>query len=286
MTERGAARMVGASFGVSVAGSALFATTFALGGQPQLEGTGLAVACFGLMSAVLLWVKKLIPAEEVIDQRFPEQSPIAARAEAERELRVGLHEIVSRHRWLTRSGFAALGALIVAALFPVRSLGLSPEGRVGLTDWKRGLRLVGEDGAPVRAQDVPVGATVTAFPEGRVGPDRIADMTQDAVMLLHVDADALQLPPDRAGWAPQGFIAYSKVCTHAGCPVALYRRGPQQLMCPCHQSTFDVVRGGAVVFGPAARSLPQLPLLLDADGGVRAAGEMSGVIGPDTWEFP
>lgn len=165
-------------------------------------------------------------------------------------------------------------------------LGPSPEGRIGLTDWKRGLRLVDEDGAPIQVADLPLGTFTTAFPEGRVGPDRVANMTQDALMLLHVDPNALQLPPERAGWAPQGFIAYSKVCTHAGCPVALYRRGPQQLMCPCHQSTFDVVHGGEVVFGPAARSLPQLPIVIDADGTLSAGGRMSGVVGPAAWEFP
>jgi ubiquinol-cytochrome c reductase iron-sulfur subunit len=54
-------------------------------------------------------------------------------------------------------------------------------------------------------------------------------------------------------------------------------------VCPCHYSTFDVATGGTVLFGPAGRPLPQLPLLIDGARGLRAAGNFSGPVGPSWW---
>jgi ubiquinol-cytochrome c reductase iron-sulfur subunit len=96
----------------------------------------------------------------------------------------------------------------------------------------------------------------------------------------------LQLDPQRAHWAPDGLVAYSKVCTHAGCPVGLYEAEPNQLLCPCHQSAFDVLRGAKPVLGPAARALPQLPLRIDAAGLVVAEGDFSSPVGPSWWNRP
>ena len=106
-------------------------------------------------------------------------------------------------------------------------------------------------------------------------------------MVVRVDPRRLDLPPGREGWAPRGILAYSKICTHAGCAVSLYRAPhfePTQphpaLVCPCHYSTFDPARGAKVEFGPAGRPLPQLPLAIDAGGALRAAGDFSGPVGP------
>ena len=120
--------------------------------------------------------------------------------------------------------------------------------------------MVGLDGLPVNIDSLPVDGVLTVFPEGAVG-------SADAQTLLIRVADGLlQLPPDRMAWAPQGCVAYSKLCTHAGCPVGLYRAAEHKLICPCHQSTFDVLDGATPTFGPAARPLPQLPIQLAADG--------------------
>jgi ubiquinol-cytochrome c reductase iron-sulfur subunit len=269
---------------LSVAGSVAFAAAYVTGATTQVQGVSLALACFGIAGALVTWSRELLPHEQVADEQHPLRASEAERADAVSRLISGEAEIVGRRTWLVRLGWSALGILGVAALFPVRSLGPSPRGQVGASNWKSGLRLVREDGSPVRAELLDVGSVVTAFPEGRVGPDHVTDMANDAIMLVRVQEDALRLPGARHDWAPRGFLAYSKVCTHAGCPVALYREGPQQLMCPCHQSTFDVLDGGSVVFGPAARALPQLPLQIDADGTVRASGTMSGFVGPDAWE--
>jgi ubiquinol-cytochrome c reductase iron-sulfur subunit len=268
----------------SIAGSATFAAAYVFGGSTQLLGAGLALACFGIAGALVTWSRELLPHAQVADAQHAQRSGEAARSDAVSLLVGGEAEIVGRRRWLTRLGWSALGFLGLAALLPARSLGPSPEGDIGTSGWKTGTRMVLEDGSPVRAELLEIGSVVTAFPEGRVGPEHRSAMANDAVMLVRVQESALHLPGARSGWAPRGFIAYSKVCTHAGCPVALYREGPQQLMCPCHQSTFDVLDGGSVVFGPAARALPQLPVGIDADGTLRAGGALSGFVGPDAWE--
>ena len=108
--------------------------------------------------------------------------------------------------------------------------------------------------------------------------------------MIRLDPDKLHLPDGRAGWAPEGIMAYSKICTHAGCAIALYRNPkfpPSQpspaLVCPCHYSTFDPFTGGTVIYGPAGRPLPQLPLMIDDAGDLRAAGTFSARVGPSWW---
>jgi ubiquinol-cytochrome c reductase iron-sulfur subunit len=282
--ERHGERWAAGWLTLSMACSVLFAATFARGGQPQLEGIGLGGAFLALAAALIVWSRALIPPRTVEDPHLPLAHPATEQGDAANLIVEGSAEIVGRRVWLVRFACAAAGVLGVAGLFPIRGLGPNPNGRLGETNWRRGLRFVREDGSAVSADALEVGSVVTVFPEGAVGPDKIVDMANDAVMLVRVQENALRMPPDRTGWTPNGFVAYSKICTHAGCPVALYREGPQQLMCPCHQSTFDVTDGGTVVFGPAARSLPQLPVELDADGTLRAGGPMSGFIGPESWE--
>ena len=134
-----------------------------------------------------------------------------------------------------------------------------------------------DDGVPVRASDLEVGSVLTVFPEG-------APRAEDsATLLIRVAEGELRLPPERLAWAPGGLVAYSKICTHVGCPVGLYQRATQQLLCPCHQSTFDVLEGARPVFGPATRSLPQLPLRVDDEGFVVADGDFPEPIGPGFW---
>ena len=70
----------------------------------------------------------------------------------------------------------------------------------------------------------------------------------------------------RENWHVDGIVCYSKICTHVGCPITLYERDTHHMLCPCHQSTFDLSDAGNVVFGPAARPLPQLPLAVDEEG--------------------
>jgi ubiquinol-cytochrome c reductase iron-sulfur subunit len=147
------------------------------------------------------------------------------------------------------------------------------------------VRLVDEGGKPFAASDIEQNTFYTAFPEG-ADPELIGS----SLVVIRVDPSALKLPKDRAGWAPYGILAFSKICTHAGCAVALYRKPTfttlepnDALICPCHYSTFDPFTGGDVIYGPAGRPLPQLPLMVDNAGDLRAAGNFSARVGPSWW---
>ena len=89
---------------------------------------------------------------------------------------------------------------------------------------------------------------VTVFPEGSIGDEKAQ------TVLIRVKEQLLRLPEDRADWAPMGYLAYSRVCTHAGCPVGLYEAESHLLLCPCHQSTFNVLEAAQPTGGPAARA--------------------------------
>lgn len=273
----GLGRLVGAAFVLSILASLALAVVYARGGQPQLEGALLAVSFGALGAGIILWAQDLLIPEEIAEEREPEPSPPDVRAAAETALEVGGRQL-TRRRALSRLLVGALGALGLAALFPIRSLGPGPGRSLFQTPWSRGARLVDEEGHPVRAGDLDVGSVVTVFPEGFVGSPTAQ------TLLIRVEPGSLQLPTERLAWAPRGLVAYSKICTHAGCPVGLYHASTHRLLCPCHQSTFDVLRAATPVFGPASRPLPQLPLEVGADGVLRARGDFAEPVGPGFWE--
>jgi ubiquinol-cytochrome c reductase iron-sulfur subunit len=179
---------------------------------------------------------------------------------------------------LRRTVLGAGVAVGAALLLPIRTLGPKPGKQLLHTTWRDGVRVVNGDGQPVRVVDVPLDGLVTAFPEGDVGS------AQSQTVLVRVQPELLQLPPSRQSWAVEGIVAYSKVCTHAGCPVGLYQAKSHELLCPCHQSTFDVLRSARPGNGPAAWPLPQLPLRADASGVLVAAGDFSAPVGPGWWK--
>jgi ubiquinol-cytochrome c reductase iron-sulfur subunit len=192
---------------------------------------------------------------------------------------------VPRSRVLWSMLGLAVGSIGAAMLFPLRSMykqeGGSPDRVLTRTPWGEGRPLVDEKGLPVRPEDLEFGSVLTVFPEG------IETKNVDAAtLLIKVNPDELDLPPDRADWAVDGVVAYSKLCTHAGCPVALYADETRQLLCPCHHSVFDVLRGASPVEGPAARPLPQLPLGTDTDGYLLALGDFSAPVGAGWWRYP
>jgi ubiquinol-cytochrome c reductase iron-sulfur subunit len=154
---------------------------------------------------------------------------------------------------------------------------MSPDKSLYSRIWKGGQRLVTSDGTPLSLESLVPGSMATVFPEDQIGDERAQ------TVLIRVKESLLQLPEDRATWAPSGYVAYSRVCTHAGCPVGEYEAEQSVLLCPCHQSTFDVLRAAAPTGGPAARPLPQLPLYADADGTLRAGGGFTAPPGPGFW---
>ncbi|HEU4977856.1 MAG TPA: Rieske 2Fe-2S domain-containing protein [Solirubrobacteraceae bacterium] len=270
--------------------AALFAVGFIvvyaldrIGNQTQLLGVTLG-ACLLLLATALIIVGKHLVVSEEVEQEYHEQSPVEQEQVAQIVRESGSR--FTRKRLIKGAAGTAGVALGLAAVTPALTLGpfldVDP---FYSTPWKRGRRLVDKDGKPYLASDIEQETFYTAFPQGAS-----QDTMGAPLVLVRMDPRALKLPKGREGWAPQGILAYSKICTHAGCAISLYRKptfAPVQprpsLVCPCHYSTFDPATGGNVLFGPAGRPLPQLPLMIDAAGVLRAAGDFSGPIGPSWW---
>jgi ubiquinol-cytochrome c reductase iron-sulfur subunit len=172
-----------------------------------------------------------------------------------------------------RLWFLALGAFAVLGLVPLISLARRP-GRSSVTGWRAGVRLVNDRNEPISSDLLVDGGIDTVFPQ-----DAVAN-PQSSAVLIRLGPDAVT--PQTS--ATSGYVAFSKICTHAGCPVALYRHASHQLICPCHQSMFDVRAGAKNLSGPATRPLPQLPLAIDRDGFLIATGDFAGPVGPDDWD--
>jgi ubiquinol-cytochrome c reductase iron-sulfur subunit len=248
----------------------------------QLLGLSIAVALALVAAALILAAAQVVPQETLEEPRPPFADPEQEKGsveEAALTFREG-SDGVTRRRLLKTAGGAAGVGIGAAALAPLASLGPAVGDRLGGSPWKDGVRLVEENGMPVKVADLEVGSFLTAFAEG-------ADKEQLATSLavVRVKPDELELPADRADWAPEGILAFSKICTHAQCAISLFRyplfaeRSPgPALVCPCHYSTFNVLDGGERIFGPAVRALPQLPLRIE-DGFLVAAGPFSGAVG-------
>jgi ubiquinol-cytochrome c reductase iron-sulfur subunit len=273
--EQKAARAVSACFLLSAAGAIALAVVYWNGGQAQLEGSFLAVAFGALGVGFIVWAHHLLPSEPHTEERPPLATSSDERAALVEDLERG--GVLERRRFLLGSLASALAAIGVSLAFPIRSLGPRPGNALEHTPWKAGTRVVTSDGTPVTAASVPNGGLVTVFPDG------FPDSADGQAVLMRVEPALLHGPRSGADWAPDGLIAFSKVCTHAGCPVGLYEASIHQLLCPCHQSAFSVLDGAQPTSGPADRALPQLPLMIDPDGVLRARGDFSSPIGPRTW---
>lgn len=268
--------VVALSFTASALASIGLLVVYVMGGDAQVEGTLLGLALGGLGLGIIVWATRLLHEDELIEERPDLTSSPGALDATERVLE---DPDISRRSLLVRLLLGASGTLAAALAIPALSLGPRPGQSLFKTRWTEGTRLVDLDGNPVRLDAVRAGAVQTVFPEGQVGA---ADAQ---TLLLKVDETELQLPEGREEWAPEGVLAYSKICTHAGCPVGLYRAESHELLCPCHQSTFDVLTGAEPNFGPADRPLPQLPLDVDGEGFLIATGDFSEPVGPGFWNL-
>jgi ubiquinol-cytochrome c reductase iron-sulfur subunit len=264
-------------FALSAAGSVGLGVAYALDASAPVQGVLLGVSLGGLAGGFIRWSERLMPGGPFVEERRELVATTEERRAAEEDL--GREEL-PRRRFLVRMLIVAGGALGAALLFPIRSLGPSPGRTLLRTSWRRGLRVVTAEGDPVSAAAVPVGGILTVFPDGR------ADAADSQAILIRVDPAALSPAPGRGGWAPDGNVAYSKICTHAGCPVGLYEDRTGHLFCPCHQSVFDALDAARPLAGPATRALPQLPLEVDEEGYLMAGGDFSEPVGPATWDVP
>jgi len=270
-----AERRIGVLLILSTLAALGLAAVYIAGGQPQLEGALLGVALTGIGVALILWARGLSTEGEVIADR----GPLGGEEEDGEAVEDRIEEPTEEpgRRSVLKLFWAAGGALALSAVFPIRSLGPAPERALLTTGWRPGARLVDVDGRPVRVDTLEIGGTTTAFPEGA---ERAGD---SQIVVIRLEEGAGRPRPGREGWAPRGYIAYSKICPHVGCPVGLYQADTHELLCPCHQSTFDVLDGARPRFGPATRSLPQLPLSIDRDGFLVAQADFDEPVGPGFW---
>jgi ubiquinol-cytochrome c reductase iron-sulfur subunit len=276
---RRAELVIGACLFVGFLGFVAYGATYWVGGQTQVEAVTLGIGLFGFGFGLAAWGKYLMPQGPFAEERHSYIS-------TEGEIQAMTSAVSDRGKMVFRrrgflGGLLGLGAAVMGAVlaFPLlRSLGPQPKKSLFVTDWKRGAYLVDTDGRRVQAGDVEVGGALTVFPEGFVG------QSVDQTMLVRASSADIVTKPGRETWGPQGYLAYSKLCTHAGCPVGLYMELTQQLLCPCHQSLFNVLDGAEQVFGPAPRPLPQLPLYIDSEGYLRAQRPYDEPVGPGFWE--
>ncbi|HLY86009.1 MAG TPA: Rieske (2Fe-2S) protein [Gaiellaceae bacterium] len=255
--------------------------------ETQLLGAALGLALMFLAAALIVVGLKLVPTEEVAEEYPPQEHPYEQQVIAEVLDQSGTR--FTRSRFFKLGLLGAGGTLGLAALAPAVSFG--PLFRVGdflHTPWRCGRRLVDENGKPYKAADISEKNFYLAFPEG--ANDAEKEQMAASLVVIRLPPHELRLPPYLKGYDAHGILAYSRICTHAGCAITLYRAPLFQpdeprpaLVCPCHYSTFDPATGGTVTFGPAGRDLPLLPVYEDSKGYLRAKGNFDGPVGPSWW---
>jgi ubiquinol-cytochrome c reductase iron-sulfur subunit len=245
------------------------------------------MSLFFIGMGAIQWARTLMPDEEVVAERHEFRSPDEDREDfiktvKERAATAGL----GRRSLIKRSLGLSLGLVGISPLLLLRDLGPLPKDDLTKTSWKAGTRLVTDPGdRPIRPEDLEVGAVAQTLPELATGEKRtLNNIGKDAVLLIRLRPEEFNLDAERLSWTHEGIIAFSKICSHMGCAVALYEQQTKHLLCPCHQSTFDVTRAAKVIFGPAARPLPQLAITVDAEGYLVAKAPFNEPVGPSFWE--
>lgn len=289
-----AERIVAFFFGLSLLGSIGFVVAyiaFPVGGVVETLvsnrwlGVSMAVAFLGVAMGATYWVRNVMAPREMVQEIKPMPSSVEERRAFVEYFDQGADDSRFLKRPLLRRALlAALVPLGIAPIVLLRDLGPLPGTVLRHTVWRRGMRMVVEgSGRPIRAADLASpGSYITAVPEGYEHDLEV--LAKATLMLIKMRPEDLQLAPEKMRWTVDGIIAYSKICTHVGCPAGLYEQQTHRILCPCHQSTFDAANGAKVIFGPATRPLPQLPIGVDGDGYLIALSDFREPVGPSFWE--
>ncbi|WP_062378249.1 cytochrome bc1 complex Rieske iron-sulfur subunit [Demequina pelophila] len=300
--DKKAERQVAAMFALSIVG-----TIVAVGGYFAIDmteeiasirftnmviGLGIFLAMAGIGFGAIHWAKTLMRDHEMVEERHELRSSDEAREGAIQNLKDGVEDSgisgVKRRPLLVGTGLSALLLAPLAALVPqLGNMGGDwNTKKFAHTMWRQGMRLTRDpDGTPIRAADVTIGSVFHVIPDGLNDLEHhmLEEKAKAVVLLIRLDPQDLKVQEGKEDWSFDGIVAYSKICTHVGCPVALYEQQTHHLLCPCHQSTFDVADGAKVVFGPAKRPLPQLPIAVDDEGYIVARSDFHEPIGPSYW---
>jgi ubiquinol-cytochrome c reductase iron-sulfur subunit len=308
--EKRAERQVALMFGLSALCTIGFIVAyFALGigeGGDTVLGLGASTVALGLFMSgaflligigIIQWARKLMSDQEITEERHTAASSPEDRQETLKALSAGLEESGIGRRPLVRNSLLGAVALLgLPAVVLLRDLGPLPGDALTRTIWTRGMRVARDVlGTPIRPSDMEIGDLINGEPEAIFETDENGEhliegaelqvaKSKAAVVVVRMEPEDITPGPGRENWSVDGIVCYSKICTHVGCPISLYERTTHHLLCPCHQSTFDLSDAGKVIFGPAARALPQLPLEVDDEGYLVARSDFTEPVGPSFWE--
>ncbi|WP_052865786.1 cytochrome bc1 complex Rieske iron-sulfur subunit [Streptomyces niger] len=249
-------------------------------------GLTLGVALFCIGAGAVHWARTLMSDVEVAQERHPIEAEPEVKAKVMADFREGAAESgMGRRKLIRNTMFGALALVPLSGVVLLRDLGPLPEKKLRTTGWKKGVRLVNQStNLPLRPEDIAVGSLTFAKPEGLEEHDEEFNqkIAKDALMLVRIQPQNIK-DKQELEWSHEGIVAYSKICTHVGCPISLYEQQTHHVLCPCHQSTFDLSDGGRVIFGPAGHALPQLHITVK-DGYLEAVSDFAEPVGPSFWE--
>ncbi|PSK90555.1 menaquinol-cytochrome c reductase iron-sulfur subunit precursor [Murinocardiopsis flavida] len=257
-------------------------------------GGTIALALFAIGAGMTVWVRQVMPHYEVAIpyDEFP-SAPTEKASFGDFFMR-GAHESgFIKRKLMRRTLLLAMAPLGLAPIVLLRDTGPLPGDKLHHTIWRKGMRMVVEGtDHEIREADLEnePGGMITALPKhDESDPEHahglsLNEQAKSVILLIRMPEDDFNPEMERLNWTHKGIVAYSKICTHVGCPAALYERTSHRILCPCHQSTFDAANGAEIVFGPAHRPLPQLPVTVDDEGFLVAGGDFSSAPGPTFWD--
>ncbi|MET9046079.1 Rieske 2Fe-2S domain-containing protein [Streptomyces sp. NPDC048231] len=250
-------------------------------------GLTLGVALFAIGAGAVHWARTLMSDMEIADERHPIEASPEVKTKVLADFKQGAKESqLGRRKLIRNTMFGALALFPLSGVMLLRDLGPLPGTKLRHTLWSKGKLLVNMNtNEPLRPSDVAVGSLTFAKPEGleENNEDFQTEIAKAALMIVRLQPDNIK-DKRELEWSHQGIVAFSKICTHVGCPISLYEQQTHHVLCPCHQSTFDLSDGARVIFGPAGHALPQLRIGVNADGYLEALGDFEEPVGPAFWE--
>jgi ubiquinol-cytochrome c reductase iron-sulfur subunit len=258
-----------------------------IGAQNFALGMSLGIALFAIGAGAVHWGRTLMSAEERVDERHPIEAPPEVKQKVLADFAEGAKESqLGRRKLIRNTMFGALALVPLSGIVLLRDLGPLPGTSLRHTLWSKGKLIINQNtNKPLRPEDIAVGSLTFAVPEGLTESDPAyqEQIAKAALMLVRLVPEDIKDKQER-DWGYQGIVAYSKICTHVGCPISLYEQQTHHVLCPCHQSTFDLADGARVIFGPAGHPLPQLRISVNAQGYLEALGDFEQPVGPGFWE--
>ncbi|MGW1198356.1 cytochrome bc1 complex Rieske iron-sulfur subunit [Streptomyces sp. NPDC002536] len=250
-------------------------------------GLTLGVALFCIGAGAVHWARTLMSDVEVADERHPIEASPEVKAKVMADFREGAKEsALGRRKLIRNTMFGALALFPLSGVVLLRDLGPLPGTKLRKTAWSQGKMLINQNTLqPLRPEDIQVGSLTFAMPEGMKEEDEDFqnEIAKAALMIVRLRPENIK-DKRELDWSHEGIVAFSKICTHVGCPISLYEQQTHHVLCPCHQSTFDLSDGGRVIFGPAGHALPQLRIKVNDKGYLEAMGDFEEPVGPAYWE--